>query len=274
MKADMKPSNVKNKLVIFIIISNIITFLIIYFFNINSKNYDEINNYIINRNNTDKELRSSIVELQNKITNLPKLFTVDRREVIINRINNEFTVEHTEIVRGRDNYNSEFSRLDKKDISSGKIVANIFKDNLFYSYGLLNTQGEFSEEIKRNKIYSKNPQHDIVRIQEIIKSASDLDISSADYEGKIATLKRIATDSSFEAEQIRMKFLGNENDAILADKTLLENTRKKNDNNMIGSGIAVACNVVIFLALTGILGRNNRSVNRQQEGLEEVSPST
>uniref|UniRef100_UPI0027BA2A6D hypothetical protein n=1 Tax=Desulfobulbus sp. TaxID=895 RepID=UPI0027BA2A6D len=193
---------------------------------------------------------------------------------IINRINNEFTVENTEIVRGRDNYNSEFSRLDKKDISLGKIVANIFKDNLFYSYGLLNTQGEFSEEIKMNKIYSKNPQHDIVRIQEIIKSASDLDISSADYEGKIATLKRIATDSSFEAEQIRMKFLGNENDEILADKTLLENTRKKNDNNMVGIGIAVACNVVIFLALAGILGRNNRSVNRQREGLKEVSPST
>jgi predicted PurR-regulated permease PerM len=143
MKDDMKPINVKNKLAIFIVISNIITFSIIYFFNINSKNYDEINNYIIDRNNTDKELRSSIVELQNKITNLPKLFTVDRREAIINRINNEFTVEHTEIVRGRDNYNSEFSRLDKKDISSGKIVANIFKDNLLYSYGLLNTQGEF-----------------------------------------------------------------------------------------------------------------------------------
>lgn len=122
MKADMKPINVKNKLAIFIVISNIITFSIIYFFNINSKNYYEINNYIINKNNTYKELRSSIVELQNKITNLPKLFTVDRREVIINRINNEFTVECTEIVRGRDNYNSEFSRLDKKDISSGKIV--------------------------------------------------------------------------------------------------------------------------------------------------------
>jgi len=270
----MKLTNTKTQLILFLTISNIMTFLIIYFFNINSTNYDEINNYIINRNDTDKELRRAIVELQNKITNLPKLFTVDKREIIINRINNEFTVESTETVRGRDNYISEFSRSDKKDISSGKIVPNIYNNNLFYSYGVLNTQGEFSKEIKKNKISSKNPQHDIAIIQEIIKSASDIEISSANYEEKIATLKRIATDSSFEAEKIRMKFLGNENDATLADKTLLENTRKKNDNNMVGSGIAVVCNVVIFLALTGLLGRNKRSVNRQREGLEEVSSST
>jgi len=183
---------------------------------------NEIDSLYHERGSIDSNLRSQIVNLQKKIINLPKIFTKNTRSLLIEKINANFKIESTEKITNKEALTIIFSRNERKEIFSGKIVVQTIDNKLFYAVGLMNDNGEFTDSVERTQLQSKNVGTDFEKLIAIINSDISEENSKLFYEEKIFLLKQICIDSAFESEKTRLEFVSKENDISQINKKFIQ----------------------------------------------------
>ncbi len=221
----------------------------------NLKMLKEIDALYHERGAIDSNLRSQIVTLQKKIVNLPKIFTKNTRSVLIERINSNFKIESSEIITSKEALTIIFSRNERKEIFSGKIVAQTVDNKLFYTVGLMNDHGEFTDSVERTQLQSKNLGTDFDKLIALINSDLSEESNKNFYEEKIFLLKQICIDSAFESEKTRLEFVSKENDITQINNKFIQANHEYHKDWLKVVLAIFSVNVLCFLVLASCFSR-------------------
>lgn len=181
----------------------------------------EIESLYRERESIDSNLRGQIVGLQKKMVNLPKIFSKNKRGVLIEMIQADFAVEASEKITDREVINKLFSREERKDLFAGRIVVQTVNNQLFFSLGIIDESGDYSGAVQRNLLQTKNLRADFEKLQAITNADISEDTGKVNYQEKIALLKQICIDAAFDAEKTRIEFVSNERDVAKINNTLI-----------------------------------------------------
>jgi hypothetical protein len=204
----------------------------------------------------DSNLRAQIVGLQNKIVKIPKIFSKNKRAVLVDMINTNFTIEATEKISDKGTINLLFTRDQRKDLFAGKVVVHQLNNQLFYSVGVTDEHGEYTGAVEKNQLQSKNLAADFQRATAMVNSDLSEENGKVNYEEKIAILKQISIDSAFEAEKTRLEFVSNEKDVATINKKFVEATQTYHKEwfNMVL--VILAGNILFAMVFVMVFFRN------------------
>ncbi len=192
------------------------------------KTLQEINSFNHERETIDSNLRAQIVSLQKKLVNLPKIFTKNRSSLLVEKIGSNFTIESSEKITEKEVIAKFFSRDERKELFSGRIIVQRVNNKLYYAVGLMDENGEFTDVVVRNQLQSKHESADFEKLTSIVNSELSEDNDKINYEEKIALLKQICIDSAFEAEKTRLEFVSKERDVAQTNKKFIQATQGYN----------------------------------------------
>ncbi len=225
------------------------------------KTSQEIDSFNHERETIDSNLRAQIVSLQKKIVNLPKIFTKNKRSLIVEKISSNFATESSEKITEKEVIAKFFSRDERKELFSGKIIAQTVNNKLYYAVGLMDENGEFTDIVERNQLQSKNVNADFEKLTSIVNFELPDDNNKINYEEKIALLKQICIDSAFEAEKTRLEFVSKEKDVTQISKKLIQTTQTYNQKWLLAVLAILAGNIICTLIL-GLWSWRKRGLNR------------
>jgi len=208
----------------------------------------EIDALYSEREAIDSNLRAQIVALQKKIVNLPKIFSKNKRAIQVEMIHANFSVLSTETIAEKEIINQLYSRDQRKDLFAGRVVVQLLDNNLFYSIGVTDQDGEYSGAVEKNLLQSRNAGVDFERLTAIVNSDLSEENGKVNYQEKIAILKQICIDSAFEAEKTRIEFVSNERDVAKINKKFVEATQGYNQQWM-NTVLAILAGNVLFAIL-------------------------
>jgi len=213
------------------------------------KTLQEIDSFRHERETIDSNLRAQIVGLQKKIVNLPKIFTKNKRLVLVEKINSNFTSESSEKIADKEVITKFFSRDERKELFSGRIIVQTANNKLYYAVGLMDENGEFTGVVERIQLQSKNVNADFEKVTSIVNSEITEDNNKINYEEKIALLKQICIDSAFEAEKTRLEFVSKERDVTQINKKFIQATQGYNQEWLQAVLAVLGANVLCALIL-------------------------
>lgn len=206
-----------------------------------------IENFFSERGAIDRNLRNQIVTIQKKIVNLPKIFTNNKRSLILNKLSSLYQVDKKEDITNREIFAKIFSRSERKEIFSGKIIVQLLENKLYYAYAIIDENGDFLDSINRIQVKSENTSSDFNKITNII-NADFTEENKTDYERQIAILKKICIDSALEAERTRLEFVSRENDISTVNNKFLE-SNKENNKQLFFWALLVFAGDTLFILL-------------------------
>ena len=219
----------------------------------------EIESLYRQRESIDSNLRGQIVGLQKKMVNLPKIFSRNKRGVLLEMIQADFAVAASEKITEREMINQLFSREERKDLFAGRILVQTVNNQLFYSLGVIDESGDYSGAVERNLLQSKNVRADFEKLQAIATADISEDTGKINYQEKIALLKQICIDAAFDAEKTRIEFVSNERDVAKINDTLLEAIEALKRDRQQTMLLILGGNILIALILAFVLFRQKSS---------------
>lgn len=226
------------------------------------KALQEIDSVNHERETIDSNLRAQIVSLQKEIVDLPKIFTKNRRLLLVEKIGSNFTIESSEKITEKEAIAKLFSRDERKELISGRIIVQTDNNKLYYAIGLMDENGEFSDVVERNQLQSIDLNADFEQLTSIVNSDFPENNNKINYEEKIALLKQICIDSAFEAEKTRLEFVSKERDVAQTNKKLIQATLGYNQEWLLAVLAILSGNV--FCALTLALWSSRRSGSKRK----------
>lgn len=204
----------------------------------------------------DSNLRAQIVGLQNKLVKIPKIFSKNKRAVLVDMINTNFTIEATEKISDKGTINQLFTRDQRKDLFAGKIVVQTLNNQLFYSVGVTDEHGEYTGAVEKNLLQSKNVTADFQRAAAMVNSELSEENGKVNYEEKIAILKQMSIDSAFEAEKTRIEFVSRERDVASINKKFIEATQTYHKDWLNMVLMVLAGNILFAMVFVIVFFRN------------------
>jgi hypothetical protein len=216
----------------------------------------EIDGLYREREAIDSNLRAQIVGLQNKIVKIPKIFSKNKRAVLIDMIHANFATEATEKISDKGVINQLFSREQRKDLFAGKIVVQTLNNQLFYSVGVTDEHGEYTGVVEKSLLQSKNVAADFQRVTAMVNSDLPEENGKVNYEEKISILKQMSIDSAFEAEKTRIEFVSNERDVAKINKRFVESTQGYHSDWLNMVLMVLAGNILFAIVFVIVFFRN------------------
>ena len=227
-----------------------------------------VNDVLLIREQLSSHLRTTIVDLQKEFLALPELFKSDARKKVLEIIDREFQVVEDQVLKGRESYSSHYSRLERRDLANKGFVIQSSANGLFFSYGVLDAAGAFSETVARKHLASSNPAEDATRLATLVSSASRQTVGDQDIQEKIRQLSEKAADVGMNAELTRNEILYNV-DEISAKEQQLANTRLQQRRFTLGMGfLAILANMVVLFFLVRLIVE--RPLHRLTHTIEEI----
>ncbi|MDD2465636.1 MAG: hypothetical protein PHI97_16685 [Desulfobulbus sp.] len=101
------------------------------------------------RDEIDVNLRDSIVQLQRQFIALPKMFTSNPTDTILQAVEQAFSIEKRIKLVGREQYGSFYTRTEKRDLAKGKFVVSISNNQLLLSHGVFNDEAQFTDAVEQ-----------------------------------------------------------------------------------------------------------------------------
>ena len=205
------------------------------------------------RDSIDANLRGSIVQLQQQFALLPRLFSHNPTEVILQEVEGTFTIEKRIQLNGREQYGSFYQRTEKRDMAQGKFVVSILDNQLLLSHGLLNEEGQFTNNVEQLFIASTALESDRQRLADLIIEAEAKNGTTQFYEGKTAELRSLVADKNMEAEQSRTQILGFVDQINLQEKRMRQAMERQQYQSLYAGLAAVFINLFFLFILTRII---------------------
>lgn len=217
----------------------------------------EIETLYLEREAIDSNLRAQIVALQKKIVNLPKIFSMNKREILVDMIHANFKVESTEKISEKVIVNQLYTRDQRKELYGGRIVVNLLNNQMFYSVGVTDEHGEYTGEVEKNLLQSNNAAADFEKLSAIVNADLSEESGKVNYEEKISILKQICIDGAFEAEQTRIEFVANERDVAKINNKFIEASQKHNREWLKTVLVVLAGNILLAVAFAVVIFRKS-----------------
>lgn len=213
------------------------------------KSMQEIYLYNDERETIDSNLRAQIVSLQNKLVNLPKIFSTNNRSLLLEKIGANYATESVEKITDQEVIKELFSRNERKELFSGGIIVQTDNNKLYFTIGLMDENGEFTYVVERHQLQSENSNADYELLNSLINSKITEGNDKTIYEEKIAVLKQICIDSAFEAEKTRLEFVSTERDVTQTNNKLIQTTQDYNQKWLQAILAILSGNVICALIL-------------------------
>lgn len=196
------------------------------------------------------DLRERISMLQEKYLKIPAMLTVDPAADIEAAVSRSHRVQRTEILKGRGAYTGLFKRRERRDIAQGKSVVLVRDGQLMVARGLLDPQGEFTDQVKMTYLQSADPESDATRLKAVIQAAGDTAGSADALEAKIAGLKARLADEAMAAEDSRTRILYHMDRIKGAETGLADFKQARQTATYIIAGMTICLNLLVLYAMT------------------------
>lgn len=194
----------------------------------------------------NENLRLKIFDLQKKYLEIPERLKVDATEQISGWVQNNYTFEKQEIVKGREHYGKFFNRSGRRDISKGRFVVQDQDGILTVSKGIMDRSGQFSGSISMIYLKSKDQKADARKIKEYIDTASRTVESEDALKQRIIALKSLLADEAIKAETSRNEILYRVEDFEKKKSDLVQYRKEKQDMISLMAILAVIINFVML----------------------------
>lgn len=214
-----------------------------------------LNHYIVSEKVSTATCVARSSVCRKKMVNLPKIFSRNKRGVLLEMIQADFAVAASEKITEREMINRLFSREERKDLFAGRILVQTVNNQLFYSLGVIDESGDYSGAVERNLLQSKNVRADFEKLQAIATADISEDTGKVNYQEKIALLKQICIDAAFDAEKTRIEFVSNERDVAKINNTLLEALEALKRDRQQTMLLILGGNILVAILLAFVLFR-------------------
>jgi methyl-accepting chemotaxis protein len=205
------------------------------------------------REEVEGNLRGSIVQLQRQFIDLPRLFSNDPKQQILQQVEHTFPISQRLRLAGREHYASAYTRTEKRDLSQGKLVVGIDNGSLILSHGMFDDQGKFNDEVEQLRLVSSDPENDRQRLQTLIAELEAKSSGAIFYEQKLAELRSLVADKSLEAEQSRTEILGYVDRINLQEQRMNQAMTQQRRQSLVAGTAAIVINILVLFALTRII---------------------
>ncbi|MHB8808578.1 MAG: methyl-accepting chemotaxis protein [Desulfobulbaceae bacterium] len=197
-----------------------------------------------------RHLRETVFSLQKKYTSLPDFFTTDHNAQIADYLKNTFRITDSLILNGRDQYLHLYSRGERRDLAGGGFVIQEQPGALAVSLGLLDSNSNFTDSVRRITLRSDSPEQDRLRIQDaIIRFRQDVDNSDA-FKTGLKELSLVLADEALKAEEARNEILY-QVEKINAQEEALDAIRSQRERTTLLISLAtLVINLLVLAVLT------------------------
>lgn len=228
------------------------------------------------RDTLSDNLREEIVHLQDKYLQIPQYLEVDPTKDILNWIKKNHPVKSEQVIEGRSNYKSFFSRTQRRDIGNGRFVVHVMDGTLMLSAGVMDEQGEFKDAVKMLSLTSDSPDQDKEIVNSKIEKMNSADNSDA-LKQNIASLIGLLADEAIEAEKTRNEIVQFVEGIAKEDEAIKLFGEEKQRLTFYIAAATVILNLVVLYLLTWFivekpLRKLYRVIQRIQEGQETRIP--
>jgi len=225
------------------------------YFNLNSSTIVEQNvNQVLDIHATlSSNLRSAVVELQNKFLSLPKFFHIDPHARIIETIKREFEVTNSQTIEGRAAYAKFFSRNERRDLAKREFVIKEEKGQITVSSGLFDDSGNFQDSVEQLTLTCKNIEDGIERLNTILIKFKESADNGVALNERVSQLGSIVADAGLQAEKSRNEILYHVDNINKMEKKLSETRLYQRKFTMIMGGVAILANMFVLFILVRII---------------------
>jgi len=205
------------------------------------------------RERVDGNLRETIVKLQKEFIALPNLFVVDPKKGVMEQVQRDFQIEDKQQLTGREAYAALFSRTEKRDLASGRVVATLEKGKLFLASGLMDEQGAFTSVVEQLRLASAHPEEDLVHVQKVIDTAYAEPVGTFNLDQKVSALKSIVAEKSIEAEKTRIEILSYVDEINAMERHMAATNKQQRHFSLYVGLVTIIGNILVMFFLTRII---------------------
>ena len=200
--------------------------------------------------NLNTDLRASVTSLQNRLLKLPLLLETDTGKKVEFRLKNTQRIKSEHTIEGQQNYQSFFTRDQRRDLSKGGYVLQESSDGIIMSWGILDMNGNFTDAVHHMTIESDSPFKDRVILQEMVDKIIAEGLTGEGMRDALQTAKADIAEDLLQAENSRTQILSRL-ELIDTTQVTLTGAKVKRESAIIFiSGLTIFFNVLIIIFLT------------------------
>ncbi len=228
------------------------------------------------RDNLARNLRQEIVGLQDKYLEIPRYLEVDPTKDIFKWIEKNYPGKEDQVIEGRSNYKSFFSRTQRRDIALGCFVPHIVEGTLMLSRGMMDENGSFTGAVHMMRLPSDDYKKDMEKVISMIENFSKSD-SADKLKQNIASLTGMLADEAISSEKIRNQIVQFVEEIAHEDQELKVFREQKESLGVYIAGATIILNLTVLYLLTWFivekpLRKLYMVINRIQEGKAALVP--
>jgi methyl-accepting chemotaxis protein len=200
--------------------------------------------------NLNIDLRASVISLQDRLLKLPSLLEADSGEKISLWLKNTRTIKGDRVLKGHPNYQSLFTRTQRRDMAKGGYALREAPEAVIISRGILDANGNFTDTVHEITVESLSPAGDLVLIQADMDRLMSQGKTAEDMQGTLQNMKADIAEDLLLAENSRTRILSRLEliDIIQAD--LIKARHRRETIVVVISGLTILFNILIIVFLT------------------------
>lgn len=201
------------------------------------------------REELSRNLRETVVNLQNELLSVPDFFHIEPNNDIIKAIEQSYQIVDRRELIGREEYSKLFKRKQRRDLANGKVVAQEEGDRFIVSMGKLDADGKFTETIVRLILAKSNSAAGFNELQELITAVSEKAGSSEILHQRINELSAKVADTGLKAETTRNQILYRVEEIRNKEHELAATSEHLKRYTMLAAGLAILANMAVLYFL-------------------------
>lgn len=210
----------------------------------------QANDLVLIQKDLNRNLRRSVSHLQAKLVKLPALLETDSGTRVMNRLRQSRTVIRESLIKSRDQFSRLYSRTQRRDLSKARFVVQSESNSLVVSRGIMDDQGNFTDQVRRIVILSETPESDALAVRQQIRTLLEQGQTMTAIQKNLVSIKDGMAEELLNAEAGRLEVL-DKMDEIETVESRLEDAKQNRRIIIIGISIlTIAANIFIIFYLT------------------------
>lgn len=200
--------------------------------------------------NLNVDLRASVISLQDRLLKLPSLLEADSGKKIGLWLKNTRTIKGDRVLKGHDNYQSLFTRIQRRDLAKGGYALREAPEAVIISRGILDANGNFTDSIHEITVESLSPAGDLALIQADMDRLMSQGKTAEDMQETLQNMKADIAEDLLLAENSRTRILSRLELIDLIQADLIKARHRRETVVVVISGLTILFNILIIVFLT------------------------
>lgn len=200
--------------------------------------------------NLNIDLRASVTSLQNRLLALPLLLESGTGDKVERHLKNTQKIKSEQTIKGQENYQSLFTRIQRRDLSKGGYILQEAPGGVIVSRGIPDINGNFTDTIHQITIESDSPFKDRIILQEMVDKIIAEGQTGEDMQHLLQTAKAGIAEDLLQAEKNRIQMLNKLEQIDITQANLTDARIKREHVMIIISGLTIFFNILIIIFLT------------------------